>query len=153
MEGGGRSDASSTSSKCSVRSVYPGYLSQPTEFIREIEQRCNTLCQVYRSLKDSQTSLKLYESGQNLPRHITNENIRQDWIEEHKRRITMYEEKLKNSKPCIKRNCCVHNWAKNLCAHIKHLQTRTQQQKTIASTFIDTLKQMKETHLVAHSIP
>ncbi|KAF8785319.1 hypothetical protein HNY73_010877 [Argiope bruennichi] len=127
--------------------VCPRYLSQPTEFIREIEQRCNTLCQAYSSLKDSEKRLKEYELGQNLPRHIMNESDRKEWIEEYKRRISICEGKLKNSKPCIKRYCYVHSWDKNLCAHIKHLQTRIQQQKTIAITFIDTLKQMRENNL------
>ncbi|KAF8795615.1 hypothetical protein HNY73_000100 [Argiope bruennichi] len=147
MEGGGRSDASSTSSKCSVRSVYPGDLSQPTEFIREIELRCNTLCQAYRNRKDAEKRLKEFELRQNLPSYIMNESDRQSWIEEFKIRISTCEGKLKNSKPWIKRNCRVHSWDKNLCAHIKHLQTRIQQQQTIAITFIDTLKQMRENNL------
>ncbi|KAF8771655.1 hypothetical protein HNY73_019037 [Argiope bruennichi] len=63
------------------------------------------------------------------------------------RKIQTNEEKLKNAKPCLKRNCTKHDGNKNLCAHINYQQIRSHQLNSIANSFIDTLQQMKDDNL------
>ncbi|KAF8777945.1 hypothetical protein HNY73_014725 [Argiope bruennichi] len=142
-----RDERSDDSSSCkSSRSKYPGSFT-PTEFMREINQHCTNLRSTYRNLKDSRTALQKATVEKSKLLASADIEDKQKWIDEFSRRIHMYEERLKNAKPCIRRDCYPHEGNKNLCALIKNHQTRIQRLNSIALTFIETLKQMKENHL------
>ncbi|KAF8782558.1 hypothetical protein HNY73_012825 [Argiope bruennichi] len=147
MEGDGRSDdSSSCKSSWSSRSKYPGSFI-PTDFILKINKHCSDLRNAHRDLNEAKT--KAHKKKARLRDDISpsEKAAHLKYLDDYNRRIQTNEEKLRNEKPCIRRDCRPHDGNKNLCVHIKNHQTRIQQLNSIALTFIDTLEQMRENHL------
>ncbi|KAF8790699.1 hypothetical protein HNY73_005681 [Argiope bruennichi] len=118
-----------------------------SSFITKINNHCRDLHNTRRELNEDAT--KAYQTKARLTDNISpsEKAAYLKYFDDYNRRIQTNEEKLKNAKPCIRRDCRPHDGNRNLCAHIKNHQTRIQQLNSIALTFIDILEQMKENHL------
>ncbi|KAF8785351.1 hypothetical protein HNY73_010904 [Argiope bruennichi] len=151
MEGDGCSDDSSNcksiSSNSSRRSSYLGS-GNLSEFMREIRQHCVQLALTKEeALLAHNQAKRLKEALDSTSWSPSKRKQLSERLDEAVRQVQITEEKLKNAKPCINRNCEYHDWEKNLCTHIQNLQNRIQILHSTASTFIDTLQQMKENNL------
>ncbi|KAF8778929.1 hypothetical protein HNY73_015603 [Argiope bruennichi] len=148
MEGDGRSeDSSSCKSVLSDKSYYSGKASCASEFIISIQNHCRQLknwkreinsadCKAYNVNRQLNGECSLSEKAELLKR-----------LDDLNRTIDYNKEKLNSAKPCINKGCRTHDGNRNLCTYISTSQERMLRLNYTASTFIDTLQQMKENKL------
>ncbi|KAF8789595.1 hypothetical protein HNY73_007525 [Argiope bruennichi] len=153
MERDGRSDdSSSCKSGYSNRSVYSnktfcnGNSTVASEFVVSIMNHCRDLKNWNRELTSAinrkcQTNKRLEGCSPSEKAGLLKR------LEDLNRLIKCNEEKLKNAKPCMNKGCRTHDGDSNLCAYISTSQERMLRLNYAASTFLDTLQQMKESKL------
>ncbi|KAF8778969.1 hypothetical protein HNY73_015643 [Argiope bruennichi] len=145
-------DSSSCKSSYSNRSVYSnktfynGNSTVASDFVLSIQNHCRDLKNWNRELTSAinrkcQTKNRIEGCSPSEKAGLLKR------LEDINRLIKCNEEKLKNAKPCMNKGCRTHDGDRNLCAYISTAQERMIRLNYAASTFLDTLQQMKESKL------
>ncbi|KAF8778759.1 hypothetical protein HNY73_015453 [Argiope bruennichi] len=145
-------DSSSCKSSYSNRSVYSnktfynGNSTVASDFVLSIQNHCRDLKNWNRELTSAinrkcQTKNRIEGCSPSEKAGLLKR------LEELNRLIKCNEEKLKNAKPCMNKGCRTHDGDRNLCAYISTSQERMIRLNYAASTFLDTLQQMRESKL------
>ncbi|KAF8770171.1 hypothetical protein HNY73_017735 [Argiope bruennichi] len=148
MEGDGRSDdSSSCKSVYSNKTFCNGNSTVASAFVVSIMDHCRDLKNWNRELTSAvnrKCQINKRLDGNCSPSEKAGLLKRLDDLN---RLIKCNEEKLKNAKPCMNKGCRTHDGDRNLCAYISTSQERMLRLNYTASTFLDTLQQMKESKL------